>query len=41
MLVPWAASATAMTPAAHKRGMYAALGAWALTDLAVLLVVAP
>jgi hypothetical protein len=26
-----------MTSLAHKRGMYAALGAWALTDIAVLL----
>jgi hypothetical protein len=30
-----------MRPVAHKRGMYAALGAWALTDLAVFLAVAP
>jgi 4-hydroxybenzoate polyprenyltransferase len=41
VLVPWLARATAMTPAANKRGMYAALGAWALTDLAVLLALAP
>jgi len=37
----WIVRAPAMRPAAHKRGMYAALGAWALTDLAVLLAVAP
>ena len=37
----WIARAPAMHPEAHKRGMYAALGAWALTDLAVLLAVAP
>lgn len=41
VLTPWAIRAPEMTPAAHKRGMYAALGAWALTDLAVLLAVAP
>ena len=37
----WIVRAPAMLPAAHKRGMYAALGAWAITDLAVLLAVAP
>ena len=41
VLVPWALRSPEMTPAAHKRGMYAALGAWALTDLAVLLAIAP
>ena len=41
VLAQWIAGAPAMRPAAHKRGMYAALGAWALTDLAVLLAVAP
>ncbi|HEV7703440.1 MAG TPA: UbiA family prenyltransferase [Gemmatimonadaceae bacterium] len=41
LLVQWLVRAPAMLPAAHKRGMYAALGAWALTDLAVLLAVAP
>ena len=32
----WLARHRAMAPAAHKRGMYLALGAWALTDAAVL-----
>ena len=41
VLGQWIVRAPAMLPAAHKRGMYAALGAWALTDLAVLLAVAP
>lgn len=41
VLIPWVARAPRMSPAAHKRGMYAALGAWAITDLAVLLAVAP
>jgi 4-hydroxybenzoate polyprenyltransferase len=41
VLAPWVARAPRMMPGAHKRGMYAALGAWALTDLAVLLAVAP
>jgi lycopene elongase/hydratase (dihydrobisanhydrobacterioruberin-forming) len=37
VLVPWAIRAPHMTPHAHKRGMYAALLAWAATDVAVLL----
>lgn len=41
VLAPWIVRAPGMEPRAHKRGMYAALGAWALTDLAVLLAVAP
>lgn len=41
VLAPWLARAGRMAPAAHKRGMYAALGAWAITDLAVLLAIAP
>jgi 4-hydroxybenzoate polyprenyltransferase len=41
VLAQWIVRAPTMRPAAHKRGMYAALGAWALTDLAVLLAVAP
>jgi 4-hydroxybenzoate polyprenyltransferase len=32
----WSANASGMTPADHKRGMYIALGAWAVTDLGVL-----
>ena len=41
VLVQWIARAPVMLPAAHKRGMYAALGAWAITDLAMLFAVAP
>jgi 4-hydroxybenzoate polyprenyltransferase len=41
VLARWIVRAPGMLPAAHKRGMYAALAAWALTDLAVLLAVAP
>lgn len=37
VLVPWAARATRMTPAAHQRGMHLALAAWAVTDLAIVL----
>jgi 4-hydroxybenzoate polyprenyltransferase len=37
VLVPWFVRAPALTAAAHKRGMYAALMAWAVTDVAVLL----
>jgi len=36
----WLARAPRMSDAAHKGGMYAALGAWAFTDLAVLLAFA-
>lgn len=41
VLVPWLVRAREMTAAAQKRGMYAALGVWALTDLAVLVAIAP
>lgn len=37
VLGPWLARHARMSPAAHKRGMYAALHAWAVTDVAVLL----
>ncbi len=37
VLVPWRRTAESRTPAAHQRGMYLALGAWAATDVAVLL----
>ncbi|MEO6209194.1 MAG: UbiA family prenyltransferase [Gemmatimonadaceae bacterium] len=37
VLLPWTIRAPQFAPAAHKRGMYAALAAWAITDLAVLL----
>ena len=35
VLLPWRARHEAMSPAAHQRGMYLALGAWAATDAAV------
>ncbi|HXE56987.1 MAG TPA: UbiA family prenyltransferase [Gemmatimonadales bacterium] len=37
VLVPWLARHEGMNPAQHERGMYRALGAWAVTDAAVLL----
>ncbi|MBA2685958.1 MAG: UbiA family prenyltransferase [Gemmatimonadaceae bacterium] len=37
VLIPWIARAPWMAPQAHKRGMYAALLAWAVTDIAVLI----
>ncbi len=37
VLLPWLVRCHTMTPAQHQRGMYAALGAWAVTDLAVAL----
>lgn len=40
VLVPWYHRRDAMTPAEHQRGMYAALTAWAVTDVAVLLAFA-
>jgi 4-hydroxybenzoate polyprenyltransferase len=40
VLAPWYAGHRRWTPADHQRGMYQALGAWAVTDLAVLLVFA-
>jgi len=36
VLLPWRASFEGWTPGRHQRGMYHALGAWAVTDLAVL-----
>lgn len=35
VLLPWLRTAEARTPAQHQRGMYLALAAWAVTDLAV------
>lgn len=35
VLVPWRLHAAGRTPPEHQRGMYWALGAWAVTDLAV------
>jgi lycopene elongase/hydratase (dihydrobisanhydrobacterioruberin-forming) len=40
VLVPWLRRHETMTPAEHQRGMYAALRAWAVTDVAVLLTFA-
>jgi 4-hydroxybenzoate polyprenyltransferase len=34
VLVPWLSGHAAWTPARHQRGMYSALGAWAVTDVA-------
>jgi len=36
VLLPWTLDHGRMTPAQHQRGMYTALAAWAVTDLAVL-----
>ena len=36
VLVPWYRAADTWPPARHQRGMYFALGTWALTDAAVL-----
>jgi 4-hydroxybenzoate polyprenyltransferase len=41
LLTRWSARCGRMTTAEHKRGMYAALGAWGLTDIAVLIAFAP
>ncbi len=38
VVIPWRRSWSGMTPKRHQRGMYLALGAWAVTDLAVLLI---
>ena len=38
VLLPWRRSWSWMSPRQHQRGMYLALGAWAVTDVAVLLV---
>lgn len=37
VLIPWRAGHSRMGPRGHQRGMYLALGAWAVTDLAVVL----
>jgi 4-hydroxybenzoate polyprenyltransferase len=36
VLLPWRLRYARMTPAEHQRGMYLALGAWALTDAVVI-----
>ena len=38
VLVPWRAGAGRLSPMDHQRRMYRALGAWAVTDLAVVLM---
>jgi len=38
VVIPWRRSWSGRTPKRHQRGMYLALGAWAVTDLAVLLI---
>ena len=40
VLAPWIMGHRHWSPAQHQRGMYRALGAWAVTDLAVLFVFA-
>jgi 4-hydroxybenzoate polyprenyltransferase len=40
VLLHWLTRQASWAPAQHQRGMYRALGAWALTDVAVLLVFA-
>jgi 4-hydroxybenzoate polyprenyltransferase len=37
VLLPWRARHSRLTPDEHQRGMYQALGAWAVTDVVVLL----
>jgi len=37
VLVPWLHRQSVMSAREHQRGMYQALGAWALTDVAVVL----
>ncbi|MEZ4412720.1 MAG: UbiA family prenyltransferase [Gemmatimonadales bacterium] len=37
VLLPWLARWKSMTPDQHQRGMYAALGAWAVTDIVIAL----
>ncbi len=37
LLTRWSARCAQMSPAQHKRAMYAALGAWGMTDVAVLI----
>jgi len=40
VLAPWLGRHASWTPTEHQRGMYRALGAWAITDVVVLLVFA-
>ena len=36
VLVPWVRDHEKMAPDQHQQGMYKALGAWAITDIAVI-----
>jgi len=36
VLLPWRLAHDRMAPGAHQRGMYLALGAWAVTDAVVI-----
>ncbi len=38
VLIPWRARWATLVPAEHQRGMYRALGAWAITDVVAVLV---
>jgi 4-hydroxybenzoate polyprenyltransferase len=40
VLLPWYRRHERMTPAEHQRGMYAALRAWAITDIVILAIFA-
>jgi 4-hydroxybenzoate polyprenyltransferase len=40
VLIPWRLGGAGWSPAQHQRGMYRALAAWALTDVAVVLTLA-
>jgi len=40
VLIPWIRRGASWTPSRHQQGMYHALGAWAVTDVAVLVVFA-
>jgi len=40
VLLPWLVDHATRTPRQHQRGMYRALAAWAVTDVAVLYVFA-
>lgn len=40
VLIPWYRRHPEMTPAQHQKGMYAALRAWAVTDIAILAIFA-
>jgi hypothetical protein len=37
VLIPWRLQQARLAPSDHQRGMYRALGAWAITDVVVVL----